>query len=140
LTWESPAPYHPAPRRHAHAEAGRVSRTRAQLRQGGIGLVVYQLPDLGLGGGIQAEPLTAAVRLGCQLTSGAVAAQELLDTGKADAKDVGHRRLRAKPALAGVQDFLSPIHRIASHTREARGIVPYDQGKTALSVGRLVWS
>ena len=93
---------------------------------------MYQLPDPGLGGGIQAWPLTAAVRLGCHRTSGAVAAQELLDKGKADAKELGNCLLRAKPALASVQDFLSQINRRARHTREASGIVPYDQGKTAL--------
>jgi len=46
--------------------------------------------------------LTAGVRLGRDLTSGAVAAQELLDKGKADAKNVGNRTLRAKLALVGV--------------------------------------
>jgi hypothetical protein len=80
---------------------------RAQLLQGRLGLVVYQLTDLGLSGRIQAWPLTAAVRLGCNFTRGAVAAQELLDKGKADAKDIGNRLLRAEPALTGMQDFLS---------------------------------
>jgi hypothetical protein len=46
-----------------------------------------------------------------------VAAQQLLDKRKADAKDVGNRRLRANPALVGVQDFLSQINRIARHVR-----------------------
>jgi hypothetical protein len=76
---------------------------------------MYQLTNLGLGGRIQAWPLTAAVRLGCNVASGAVAAHERLDKGKADTTAVGNRLLRAKPALAGVQDFLSQIHRIASH-------------------------
>jgi hypothetical protein len=61
--------------------------------------------------------LTAAVRLGCNVASGAMAAQELLDKGKDDAKDVGNRLLRAKPSLPGMQDFLSSINRIASHAR-----------------------
>jgi hypothetical protein len=80
---------------------------RAQLLQGRLGLVVYQLTDLGLSGRIQAWSLTAAVRLRDNVTSRAVAAQELLDKGKADAKDIGNRLLRAEPALTGMQDFLS---------------------------------
>jgi hypothetical protein len=88
-------------------DADRFSCTRAQLLQSRIRLVTHQLTDLALGGGIQAWPLTAAVRLRCHVTSGALAAQELLDKGKADAKDGGNRLLRAKPALTGLQDFLS---------------------------------
>ena len=114
----SPSALHQPPHgRHADAHARHVSRTRASLRQGSIGLVVYQLTDLGLSGRIQARPLTAAMRFGGNVTSGAVATQELLDTGEADAKDGGHRPLRAKPALTGREDFLSSIKRIASHTR-----------------------
>jgi len=67
---------------------------------------VHQPTDLRLGGGIQAWPLTAGVRLGGNLASRTVAAQEFLDKRKADAKDVGDRLLRAKAPLAGVQDFL----------------------------------
>jgi len=67
---------------------------------------VYQLTDLDLGRRVQAWPLTAAMRLGCNVASGAVAAQELLDKGKADAKDVGNRTLRAQPSLPGMEDFL----------------------------------
>jgi hypothetical protein len=73
--------------------------------------------DLSLGRRIQAWPLTASVRLGCNGASGAMAALQLLDKGKADAKDVGESALRAKPSLVGVQDFLSQINRIASHAR-----------------------
>jgi len=68
---------------------------------------VHQPTDLRLGGGIQAWPLTAGVRLGGNRASHTVPAQELLDKRKADAKDVGDRLLRAKPTLTGVQDFLS---------------------------------
>jgi hypothetical protein len=70
-------------------------------------LVAHQLPDLGLGGGIQARPLTTAVWLRGNVTGGALAAQEFLDKGQADAKDVGNRPLRAQSALTGMQDFLS---------------------------------
>jgi hypothetical protein len=65
-------------------------------------MVVYQLTDLGLGRRVQAWPLTPAVRLGDHVASRAVAAQELLDKGKADAKDVGNRLLRAQPSLPGM--------------------------------------
>ena len=75
------------------------------------------MTDLRLGGHIQAWALTASVRFGCNSASGAVAAQQLLDKGKADAKEVGESTLRANPALVGVQDFLSQINRIASHAR-----------------------
>jgi hypothetical protein len=54
---------------------------------------VHQPTDLHLGGGIQARPLTAGVRLWGNHPSRAVAAQELLDKRKADAKDVGNRLL-----------------------------------------------
>jgi hypothetical protein len=73
--------------------------------------------DLRRSGGIQAQPLTAGVGLWGNDASRTVAAQELLDKRKADAKDVGNRLLRAHPALVGVQDFLSQINRIASHAR-----------------------
>jgi hypothetical protein len=43
---------------------------------------------------------------GCNFISGAVAAQELLDKGKADTKEIGNRLLHAKLALKDVQDFL----------------------------------
>jgi hypothetical protein len=76
---------------------------------------VHQPTDLGLGGGIQAWPLTAGVRLGGYRASRTVAAQELLNKRKADAKHVGNRLLRAEPTLAGMQDFLPQINRIASH-------------------------
>jgi hypothetical protein len=95
-------------------------------------LVAHQLTDLSLGRHIQAWPLTASVRLGGNGTSGAMAAQQLLNKGKADPKDVGENALRANPSLVGVQDFLSQINRIASHARYASGIAPYDQEKTAL--------
>jgi hypothetical protein len=78
---------------------------------------VYQLTDRGPGGGIPATPLTIAVRLGGDVTCGAVAAQELLDKGKAYANAVSHRLLRAKPALTGRQDLLLSINRSASHAR-----------------------
>jgi hypothetical protein len=63
---------------------------------------VHQLTHSGLGSRIQAWSLTARVRLGCDFTSGTVAAQELLDKGKANAKKVGDCTLRAKLALVGV--------------------------------------
>jgi hypothetical protein len=47
------------------------------------------------------------MRLRGNVTSGAVAAQELLDKGKADVKEVGNRLRRAEPALTGMQEFLS---------------------------------
>src|ERR687896_1436638 len=97
-----------------------------------MGVVAHQLTDLSLGRHIQAWPLTASVRLGGNGTSGAMAAQQLLNKGKADPKDVGENALRANPSLVGVQDFLSQINRIASHARYASGIAPYDQEKTAL--------
>src|ERR687895_1373728 len=97
-----------------------------------MGLVAHQLTDLSLGRHIQAWPLTASVRLGGNGTSGAMAAQQLLNKGKADPKDVGENALRANPSLVGVQDFLSQINRIASHARYASGIAPYDQEKTSL--------
>jgi hypothetical protein len=78
---------------------------------------VYQLTDLGLGGRIQAWSLTAAVWLRGNVTGGAVAAQEFLDTGQAGATDVGNGLLRAESTLTGMEDFLSLIHRIASHAR-----------------------
>jgi hypothetical protein len=93
---------------------------------------VYPLPDLGWGRRIHAWPLTAAVRLGCNCTSEAVAAPERLDTRTAAAKAVGHRLRRTKPALAGVQDVLAPLNGIASHATYASGMLPYDPGKTAL--------
>jgi hypothetical protein len=55
--------------------------------------VVHPPTDLRLGGGIQARPLTASVRLWGHHARRAVAAQELLDKRKADAKDVGNRPL-----------------------------------------------
>jgi hypothetical protein len=54
---------------------------------------VHQPTDLRLGGGIQARPLTASVRLGGNHARRAVAAQELLDKRKAGAKDVSKRLL-----------------------------------------------
>jgi hypothetical protein len=57
------------------------------------------------------------VRLWGNHASRTVAAQELLDKRKADAKDVGNRLLRTNLALVGVQDFLPQINRIASHAR-----------------------
>jgi hypothetical protein len=78
---------------------------------------MHQPTDLRLGGGIQARPLTAGVRLWGNDASRTVTAQQLFNTRKADAKDVGNRLLRAHPALVGVQDFLSQINRIASHVR-----------------------
>ena len=68
---------------------------------------MHQLTDLSLGGRIRVWPLTAGVRHGTNLAGGAMAAQQLLNTGKANAKDVGNRTLRAQLALVGVQDFLS---------------------------------
>ena len=78
---------------------------------------MHQPTDLRLGGGIQAWPLTAGVGLGGNHASRTVAAQELLDKRKAHAKDVGESPLRAHSTLVGMQDFLSQINRIASHTR-----------------------
>jgi hypothetical protein len=46
------------------------------------------------------------VRLGRHLASGAVAALQLFDERKADAKYVRNRALRAKPARVGRQDLL----------------------------------
>jgi hypothetical protein len=85
-----------------------------------------------VGGGIQARLLTATVGLWGNNASGAMAASQLLNKGKAGAKDVGESALRANPALVSVQNLLSQINRIASDARQVTRVGPYDQGKTAL--------
>ena len=61
-----------------------------------------------------------------------MAPQQLLNAGKADANEVGESTLRANPSCIGVQDCRSDVNRRARQTTHARGIAPYDQGKTAL--------
>jgi hypothetical protein len=72
--------------------------------------------DLRLGATIQTWPLPAAVRLGGNGAGRTVPAQQLFNKRKANAKDVGESSLRANSTLVGMEDFLSQINRIASHT------------------------
>jgi hypothetical protein len=90
---------------HAMAEALRLCKFRGQSIQ--MPMDARLEGAVGSAARVQDSSWTTAVRLRGEFTCGAVAAQELLDTRKADAKDAGDRLLRAQPALTGMQDFLS---------------------------------
>jgi hypothetical protein len=132
LAWQPQALDEPAHGRHADPETGHVSRARAHLRSGGLGLIGHQLMALRLGGPIHTWRLTTSVPLGGNGASRPVPAQQLFNQRKANAKDVGERPLRAHSTRVGRQDVWSPINRIASHTSYASGTLPSAQAKTAL--------
>jgi hypothetical protein len=88
-----------------------------------------------LGRGVQARLLTTRMGLWGDVASGTVLAQHVLDEGKTHAEHVGNGALRTESPLAGVEDLLTSINRVCSHTAQASLGFSYDQVKTALGKG-----